>query len=83
MRLAWLLLVPATLLPASARAVPNPAAVFCAESGGRYEMREEAAGVRGVCMLPDGEEVDAFEHFRREHGQEPAAGGGDIPWRGN
>jgi len=57
------------LQAAPAHAVANPAAVFCVESGGRYEMRQEANGTRGMCILPDGEPIDAWKHFRREQGQ--------------
>lgn len=71
----WVLpgILPALILPlapAPAHAITNPAAVFCTESGGRYEMRQEASGTRGVCILPDGEEVDAWDHFRRSRGEQ-------------
>ncbi len=70
-RAAWLLPALALpLAPAPALAIANPAAVFCTESGGRYEMRQEAAGTRGVCILPEGEEVDAWEYFRRQQGEQ-------------
>lgn len=44
----------------------NPAAVFCIEQGGRYEIRKSDAGSQGFCILPDGAEVDAWTYFR-EH----------------
>lgn len=44
--------------------IPNPAAVFCVETGGAYSMETTAAGTRGLCTLPDGRVVDAWEHFR-------------------
>ncbi|WP_217351019.1 MULTISPECIES: amidohydrolase family protein [unclassified Ruegeria] len=45
--------------------VPNPSAVFCEESGGTYEIRDGADGGKtGICILPSGEEVDAWEFFR-------------------
>jgi len=43
---------------------PNPAAVFCEEQGGRYRILQEPAGMRGICSLPDGREIDAWEYFR-------------------
>jgi uncharacterized protein len=50
--------------PASV-AIANPAAVFCVESGGRYEIRQSPAGDEtGFCLLPGGEEIDAWEYFR-------------------
>lgn len=70
---AALWMLPALILPlapAPAEAIANPAAVFCTESGGHYEMREEASGTRGVCILPDGEEVDAWDYFRRQQGEQ-------------
>ena len=44
--------------------IANPAAVFCEEEGGTYKTVEEEAGSRGVCVLADGDEVDAWEYFR-------------------
>lgn len=70
-RAVWLCVALAMPLVApTAHAIANPAAVFCVESGGRYEMRQEAGGTRGVCILPDGEEVDAWDHFRRRQGEQ-------------
>lgn len=52
--------------PASA-GLPNPTAVFCVDSGGSYEIHRAADGSeRGVCILADGTEVDAWEYFRKE-----------------
>lgn len=42
----------------------NPAATYCIDSGARYEVRDGADGQYGVCTLPDGREIDAWEHFR-------------------
>jgi len=42
----------------------NPAAVFCVEQGGRFEIRKTNVGSRGFCMLPDGTVVDAWTFFR-------------------
>lgn len=46
----------------------NPAATFCIEQGGRYEIRDTANGQTGICILPDGREVDAWEYFREQNG---------------
>lgn len=46
--------------------MPNPAAAFCLEQGGRYEIRDDEEGARGFCILEDGTEVDAWELYR-EH----------------
>jgi putative hemolysin len=43
----------------------NPAAVFCVDSGGTYDIRRAADGSEsGVCILADGTEVDAWTYFR-------------------
>lgn len=47
-------------------AMANPAATHCIDSGGRYEIRQSSAGAVGICILPDGTEVDAWEHFRAQ-----------------
>ncbi|MEM8570471.1 MAG: DUF333 domain-containing protein [Pseudomonadota bacterium] len=54
-------------LGAAAQAAPNPAAVFCGESGGSYAIVAGADGQRGVCTLADGREVDAWDYFRAQH----------------
>ncbi len=51
----------------SSTQLANPAATFCVESGARYEIRDGDGGQTGVCILPDGREVDAWEYFRENH----------------
>jgi C1A family cysteine protease/putative hemolysin len=59
-------------LPVAALALPvserlnavNPAAVYCEKLGYEYRIVSEPAGQRGVCVLPDGREVDAWEFYR-------------------
>ena len=42
----------------------NPAAEFCVESGGQHEIRTLSDGSQsGVCILPDGSKVDAWQYF--------------------
>ncbi|WP_170400474.1 putative hemolysin [Ruegeria arenilitoris] len=48
----------------SSAELANPAATFCVESGAKYEIRDGDNGQSGVCILPDGREVDAWEYFR-------------------
>jgi putative hemolysin len=46
--------------------LPNPAAVFCIENGGKYEIRKATDGSQsGVCILSGGREVDACQFFRQ------------------
>ncbi len=43
----------------------NPAATFCVENDGTYEIRTNADGSQfGVCILTDGTEVDAWDYLR-------------------
>lgn len=45
----------------------NPAATYCIETGGEYEITKAADGSEaGVCTLPDGTKVDAWEYFRAQ-----------------
>ena len=37
---------------------PNPAAVFCTEEDGKYDLDS------GLCELPDGTTVDAWKYYR-------------------
>jgi putative hemolysin len=60
-------LSPADLAPTTGAGrvgLPNPAAVFCEEQGGTYRTVQEPQGMRGICKLVDGREVDAWEFFR-------------------
>ena len=48
----------------SAWALANPASVFCAQSGGKTEIRNGAHGQYGVCRLPDGRVVEEWSYYR-------------------
>jgi putative hemolysin len=51
----------------AATGLSNPAAAFCVDCGGTYEIRRAADGSQsGVCILANGTEVDAWEYFRKE-----------------
>jgi len=45
--------------------VANPASVFCVDSGGKLEIREEKNGQVGYCIFPDGVECEEWEYFRK------------------
>ncbi|MDE4191880.1 putative hemolysin [Phaeobacter gallaeciensis] len=48
-----------------ATGLSNPAAVYCVDKGGTYEIRRADDGSEtGVCILTDGTEVDAWAYFR-------------------
>jgi len=51
----------------SAAQLANPAATYCIDSGARYEIRDGTDGQTGVCILPDGREIDAWDYFRENH----------------
>ena len=43
----------------------NPAAIYCSENDGEYEIREhEDGGKNGVCVFDDDSECDAWAFFR-------------------
>ncbi|MCX6821141.1 MAG: DUF333 domain-containing protein, partial [Candidatus Aenigmarchaeota archaeon] len=50
-------------------AIPNPAAVYCKESGYNYKIVETEKGQKGFCVLPD-KECDAWEFYSGECGIE-------------
>ena len=54
----------ALALSSAAFGMANPAAVFCEEQGGKHVIVQEADGERGICELPDGSKVDAWDYFR-------------------
>jgi putative hemolysin len=57
----------------SSQQLANPAAVYCTEQDGGYEIREhEDGGQYGACIFDDGSECDAWAYFRGEC----TAGGG-------
>jgi putative hemolysin len=41
----------------------NPASEHCVEQGGTVDNRETAAGEEGICVFPDGTEVDEWDYF--------------------
>ncbi|HQC12865.1 MAG TPA: DUF333 domain-containing protein [Methanoregulaceae archaeon] len=48
--------------------MPNPSAVWAEEMGYEYEIRTNEDGSQyGVCILPDGSEVDAWQLYREAH----------------
>ncbi|MBD3335250.1 MAG: DUF333 domain-containing protein, partial [Candidatus Eisenbacteria bacterium] len=50
--------------------MPNPAARYCIALGYEYEVIETENGQQGVCILPNGERVDAWDFFRGKIGRE-------------
>ena len=46
--------------------IANPASTYCIEQGGKLEIKENAEGQYGVCILPDGTECEEWKYFRKE-----------------
>ena len=43
----------------------NPAATFCVENGGVYEIKSDTDGNQsGLCVFPDGAKIDAWDFLR-------------------
>ncbi|MEO3988984.1 putative hemolysin [Pseudocitrobacter cyperus] len=55
--------------PARAMGMPNPASVYCVEKGGTRVAQKSAQGESSLCQLPDGEQVEEWTLWRREHPQ--------------
>jgi putative hemolysin len=62
-----ILLAGLVLCPQLVRALANPASVFCAQSGGKSEIRRGPRGQYGVCRLPDGRVVNEWSYYRSMH----------------
>jgi putative hemolysin len=54
----------AGLFAEPARAMPNPAAVYCEALGYQYAAESTPGGERGLCQLPNNERVDAWDFLR-------------------
>jgi inhibitor of cysteine peptidase len=45
--------------------LPNPASVYCEETGGKLEIREdESGGQVGYCLFEDGSECEEWAFYR-------------------
>ncbi len=65
--------------PTRAAETSNPAAAFCVEQGGSYRIVDSVDGQRGLCMLADGRELDAWDFFRAQHDAAPSPETGAAP----
>ncbi|HHQ6567141.1 TPA: putative hemolysin [Serratia fonticola] len=45
----------------------NPADVYCSQIGGKLNPKQNAQGQYSTCTLPDGQEIESWELFRRDH----------------
>ena len=54
-----------TSAQAPAIGTPNPASAYCVQQGGKSEIRKNEDGSEyGVCILPDGKEVEEWAYYR-------------------
>ncbi|EHM2231677.1 putative hemolysin [Salmonella bongori] len=78
MKLTWIALPGVLLLGACSSSqhdvprpphigMPNPAAVYCEQLGGTLVPVQTPQGVRSDCNLPNGEIVDEWTLWRRDH----------------
>ncbi len=57
----------ATATSRPAIGMPNPASAYCAQNGGKLEIRKDAQGGEyGVCIFADGSECEEWAFFRGE-----------------
>lgn len=45
----------------------NPASVFCEEQGGSVKIVDTAEGQIGMCVMPDGSEIEEWELFNKHN----------------
>ncbi|HHQ4305040.1 TPA: putative hemolysin [Serratia fonticola] len=45
----------------------NPAAVYCIQIGGKLNPKQNAQGQYSTCTLSNGQEIESWELFRRDH----------------
>lgn len=44
----------------------NPASVYCVKIGGTLRIEKGPNGESGICVLPDGSEIEEWALFRRD-----------------
>lgn len=45
----------------------NPASVYCIQQGGKLRMEKTAQGVHAICILANGQEIEEWEYYRKNH----------------
>lgn len=58
---------PITPEPPQLIGMPNPASVYCKDSGGELQIVKTDSGERGDCILPGGERIEEWKLYRRDH----------------
>ncbi len=66
----FLLLIFSLILPGHVFSLPNPSAVYAEKMGCEYIIERDAKGnEHGVCILPDGSKVSAWDFFKGKAGK--------------
>lgn len=45
----------------------NPASVYCGQIGGHIRMEKTPQGIEGICVLPNGTEMEEWTLYRKDH----------------
>jgi putative hemolysin len=55
------------LAPPASVGMANPASVYCNEIGGKLRMENTVQGQEGICILPNGTEMEEWTLYRKDH----------------
>ena len=65
---AWDYFRQSQILETTVQRLSNPAAVFCVEQGGAYQIVTDASGAqRGLCVVLEAKTYDAWDYYRANH----------------
>ena len=53
--------------PEPAVGMANPASFYCVKIGGKLRFEKTPQGEQGICVLPNGTEMEEWTLFRRDH----------------
>lgn len=54
-------------VPSKKIGMPNPASVYCIQQHGRLEMKHNNLGEYADCILPNGQMIEEWTLYRRDH----------------
>lgn len=55
------------LAPSASIGMANPASVYCNEIGGKLRVEKTVQGQEGICILPNGTEMEEWTLYRKDH----------------
>lgn len=53
-------------------AVANPASIYCVQLQGKLMPKKDKNGGYSICKLPNGEEIEEWKLYRRDHPEKKA-----------